>query len=113
MSVVNCSAQCPRPGDKGHFPGRVLPLVLILCLCLAVAAGCGSSKPIDWKERVGVYTLEQAIGDYGEPEGYQELADGTRLYLWYDQGSRDWYNVVSLVFDQQNRLVKVERNERD
>lgn len=87
-----------------------LPLLLILSLCLS---GCGSRKPIDWDARVGVYTLEQAKADYGEPQGYQDLSNGNRLYLWYDEGSNDWYDVVGLIFDQQHKLVKMERNERD
>lgn len=96
-------------------PPRLVPLLLTLLFLLSLASlwGCGSSKPIDWDARVGVYTLQQAIEDYGEPEGYQELANGNRLYLWYDAGRRNWYNVVGLIFDPQDRLVKVERNERD
>lgn len=96
-------------------PSRLVPLLLALLFMLSLASlwGCGSSKPIDWDARVGVYTLQQAVEDYGEPEGYQELANGNRLYLWYDAGRRDWYDVVGLIFDPQDRLVKMERNERN
>ncbi len=86
---------------------------LLLLVSLVGLTACGSKEPIDWDARIGVYTLQQAIQDYGEPEGYQELVNGNRLYLWYDSGRRNWYNVVGLVFDQQDRLVKMERNERD
>ncbi len=92
---------------------RLLVLALCLWLCLSVVHCGGGSPPIDWNERIGVYTLEQAQQDYGEPQGYQDIGDGTRLYLWYNQGRFKWYNVVGLVFDQQGKLVKVDRNERD
>ena len=89
-----------------------LPSVLLgALLCFSLVA-CGGGKRIDWEARVGVYTLAQAQDEYGEPQGFQDLSDGTRLYLWYDYGSAKWHNVLALIFDNQGRLVKMERDQR-
>jgi len=113
MNMVICRVLSSAGARAASFRPAFVALALALCLGLASLAGCGSKKPIDWESRIGVYTLEQAMADYGEPQGYQQLSSGNRLYLWYDEGSRNWYNVVGLVFDDQHRLVKMERNERD
>lgn len=95
----------------GTLPAPAAALCAMLLAALLLA-GCGG-KRIDWDSRIGTYTLEQAIDDYGEPQGFEELSDGSRLYLWYDAGLSRWYDVLALIFNDQNRLMKVERNERD
>jgi hypothetical protein len=90
----------PLIGSEAMFTSTRTPQVIVICLVLCVAPlifGCGG-KSIDWESRIGSYTLQQAIQDYGEPSGKQELADGTVLYAWYDSGVNRWYDVLALVF---------------
>ncbi len=89
---------------------RMIILCLVLCFVL-LFLGCGGTT-IDWNSRVGTYTLQQAIQDYGEPSGKQVLSDGTVLYAWYDTGIYKWYDVLALVF-ADNILIKVDRAERN
>lgn len=99
-------------GCTGKLVSRLVLCMCAFVLCATLLAGCGG-KHIDWDTRIGTYTLEQAIDDYGDPEGFEDLSDGSRMYLWYDEGKIRWYNVLALIFNDQNRLMKVERNERD
>lgn len=88
---------------------RVIALIVLLLLLSA----CGGTDAINWDDRVGVYTYEQAAQDWGEANGKQELSNGDTLYLWYDQGKRGWYNVLGLVFAPDGTLVEVEKNDRE
>ncbi len=87
--------------------------VIVLVLLLFLLSACGGTEAVNWDDRVGVYTLEQAKGDWGEPRGTQELANGNTLYMWYEQGKRGWYDVLALVFDPSGTLVEVEKNDRE
>jgi len=55
---------------------RFLPLALALFL-----AGCATQK-VDWSARVGNYTLDQAIVDFGPPDKQAKLQDGTVVAEW-------------------------------
>ena len=43
-------------------------------------AGCAT--PIDWNSRIGHYTYDQAIGDYGPPDKQARLTDGKLVVEW-------------------------------
>ena len=66
---------------------KALPLVLVV-MC-GLAAGCASSskstkpdpKTINWSERIGAYTYEQALTDLGKPAVVGESNDG-RMAEW-------------------------------
>jgi hypothetical protein len=60
----------------GLRPGWFLTLVLV-----GLVAGCATAK-IDWKGRVGQYTCDQAILEFGPPDKQATLADGTRVAEW-------------------------------
>jgi len=47
----------------------------------ASLAGCATQK-IDWAARVAVYTMDQAIADYGPPDKQARLGDGTMVAEW-------------------------------
>ena len=51
---------------------------------LLVIAGCASNK-INWPERVGTYTHDQAILDFGPPDRSATLTDGTLIEEWLTQ----------------------------
>ena len=70
-------------------------LRLIGCSCLIFltlsGVGCATAK-VDWDNRVGDYTMDQAILDFGPPDKEAKLTDGTTVVEWltvrgYSRGS--------------------------
>ena len=53
-------------------------------LLMLALAGCASNK-INWAERVGIYTHDQAIMDFGPPDRSAKLTDGTLVEEWLTQ----------------------------
>lgn len=51
-----------------------------MTLALLILAGCAT--PINWQARMGVYTQDQAIIDYGPPDRSAKLSDGTTVSQW-------------------------------
>jgi hypothetical protein len=49
-----------------------------------LVAGCASTK-INWNARVGEYTFDQAVLDYGPPDKSAKLTDGTQVCDWLTQ----------------------------
>ena len=43
--------------------------------------GCATPQ-VDWTARIGVYTYEQAVLDYGPPDKQIRLQDGTTVAEW-------------------------------
>jgi hypothetical protein len=107
-------------------------VVLPLALAGFLLAGCATTPKIDWASRVGVYTYEQAILEFGPPDKNAKLKDGTIVAEWLTQrggsyarsspyyGLYPWYydgfypshydvytypdNFLRLVFDPEGRL---------
>jgi len=52
----------------------------VIGLMMLIVAGCVT--PINWQARVGVYTYDQAVMDYGPPMGYAKLSDGSIVVQW-------------------------------
>jgi hypothetical protein len=74
-----------RSGLIHIFPGVTLGMVRMvrvtfIALALFVLAGCAT--PINWQARVGVYTFDQAVTDYGPPMASATLSDHTRVCDW-------------------------------
>lgn len=59
---------------------RTFPL-LALALVALVFGGCATRK-IDWAGRVGSYTFDQAVTDFGPPDKQARLGDGTTVAEW-------------------------------
>jgi|SRR5271170_2825198 len=54
----------------------------VLAVLIALAfAGCATQR-INWQARVGNYTYDQAVRDFGPPDKSAKLADGTRVADW-------------------------------
>lgn len=51
-----------------------------LCL-LGFASGCATNK-IDWAARVGNYSFDQAVVEFGPPDKDAKLTDGTVVAEW-------------------------------
>jgi hypothetical protein len=45
------------------------------------SAGCATQK-IDWQARIGNYTYDQSVRDFGPPDKSAKLADGTLIADW-------------------------------
>jgi len=62
-----------------------LPLLAVLSLAAALLAGCASTKPVDWNNRVGHYTYDQAVAELGQPDRQARLSDGKVVSKWFTQ----------------------------
>jgi hypothetical protein len=64
-----------------NWPRRwILPALLAVLL-----AGCASHPKIDWAGRVGHYTFDQAVLDYGPPDKQAKLTDHSLVAEWQTQ----------------------------
>lgn len=50
-------------------------------------AGCTAPR-VDWSTRVGTYTYDQAVTDYGPPDKEAVLSDGSKVTEWLTR--RGW-----------------------
>jgi hypothetical protein len=53
-------------------------------------AGCATTGKIDWNSRIGTYTFDQAVREYGPPDKSADLADGTRVTEWLLQRGQSY-----------------------
>ena len=60
--------------------GGIVVLAVVTCLF----AGCATRK-IDWSARIGHYTLDQAVLEFGPPDKQAKLTDGTVVAEWLTQ----------------------------
>ena len=51
-------------------------------LLALLIAGCSTTPPVDWDKRVGTYTFDQAVTDYGPPDKSAKLSDGSTVAEW-------------------------------
>lgn len=54
---------------------------LLAALTAVFVTGCVTPS-INWQARVGVYTFDQAVTDYGPPDKSARLTDGTTVDEW-------------------------------
>jgi hypothetical protein len=47
-----------------------------------ILAGCATAPRIDWAARIGNYTYDQAVLDFGPPVKSAKLSDGTIVADW-------------------------------
>jgi|SRR5208283_742974 len=60
-------------------------LPAILALAVAFLTGCATPPPVDWDSRVGHYTYNQALSEFGLPNRQSRLSDGKVMYKWFIQ----------------------------
>lgn len=48
-------------------------------------SGCATAPKIDWSSRVGSYTYDQAVVDYGPPDKSAKLSDQSLVVEWLIQ----------------------------
>jgi len=76
-------------GDRLNF--NMLNLIgkrnwIWLTLVTFLAAGCVTQR-INWNARVGTYTFDQAVIDFGPPDKQAKLSDGRRVAEWISRYS--------------------------
>src|SRR5260370_41555203 len=53
-----------------------------LALALLALTGCATRHKIDWSARIGNYTFDQAVLEFGPPAKQAKLTDGTLVAEW-------------------------------
>ena len=59
-----------------------LLFLTIFALATALITGCQTTKPIDWNSRVGTYTFDRAVTEFGPPDKQTTLSDGKLVAQW-------------------------------
>ena len=69
--------------------------LIVLCLAVVFLTGCQTTPPINWDSRVGNYTYDQAVKDFGPPDRQAKLSDGQTVAKWITRSpnSGGSYNV--------------------
>ena len=55
--------------------------IIFIIFAALISAGCAAPE-IDWTARMGNYTYDQAVKDFGPPDKYAKLADGAIVADW-------------------------------
>ncbi len=66
------------------FPRWIAGAFLLILL-----TGCATTK-VDWSSRVGSYTFDQAVMDYGPPDKQAKLQDGSTVAEWMTYRGRTY-----------------------
>ena len=61
--------------------------MLFATLVTAVLIGCKSTPKVDWDNRIGHYTYDQAVADLGVPDKTATLSDGRIVAEWITRRS--------------------------
>lgn len=73
---------------------RFATTIFIGLMLAGLLSGCATTPKIDWAARVGNYTYDQAVGEFGPPDKESILSDGTRVSEWLTRrGYRQIYPV--------------------
>lgn len=54
----------------------------VALLAVFALAGCATTPKIDWQARVGHYTYDQAVAEFGKPDDISKSADGGTVADW-------------------------------
>ena len=54
-----------------------------LLSAMALLAGCASTPKVDWNNRIGTFTYDQAVADMGPPDKATKLSDGSTVAEWF------------------------------
>lgn len=57
-------------------------------LCAGLLAGCVTGK-IDWGSRIGAYSYDEAVREYGPPDKSAKLTDRSSVHEWLTWRGRD------------------------
>lgn len=77
----------------------------ILGLAVLLLAGCATQNKADWESRLGNYTYDQAVTEYGPPDKTEVLTDGSRVADWFLKNSGGFSVSVGLASFGSNTAV--------
>ncbi len=69
-------------------------------MAAAVLTGCATQR-INWPARVGNYTYDQAVTEFGTPYKTTKLSDGSSVVEWMTERSQTVVNAEPVVMPQQ------------
>ncbi|MGN6553011.1 MAG: hypothetical protein ACTHLW_04755 [Verrucomicrobiota bacterium] len=61
---------------------RVMSLAWLIAFLGFITVGCRSASKVDWNSRVGGYTYDQAVKEFGPPDKSARLSDGKLVADW-------------------------------
>lgn len=61
---------------------KSLCVALLAVISLLLVAGCATKPKVDWDERVGNFTYDQAVVEMGPPDSEATLTDGKKVAEW-------------------------------
>lgn len=62
--------------------------ILLVLLAVCVFASCATKPKINWESRVGHYTYDQAVLEFGPPDKVAKLKDGIIIADWITQSAQ-------------------------
>ena len=71
---------------KAHPSGWFLNL-LFVAFVIALLIGCQSTPKVNWDSRIGQYTYDQAVVEFGVPDKTATLSDGRKVVEWITRRS--------------------------
>ena len=74
--------------------------MVLALLVAAVLTGCATQR-INWSARIGNYTYDQAVTEYGQPDKSTKLSDGSTVVEWITERSQTVVNAEPVVMPQQ------------
>jgi len=57
-------------------------MLVLAALAALVVAGCATAPKIDWTARMGHYTYNQAVAEFGRPDKTNQFAGGVTTADW-------------------------------
>lgn len=72
---------------------KLLPLIFGIALLLTA---CATTK-VDWQSRVGNYTFDQAVLEFGPPDKQAKLTDGSIVAEWLTWHGRAQYGHATYI----------------
>lgn len=76
---------------------KFAPMFFLLAAGALLLAGCATHR-IDWNARVGNYTFDRAVTDFGPPDKQAKLSDGRLVAEWVTRYSNGGTAVVGAGF---------------
>src|ERR1700760_563045 len=70
-----------------------LKALIVMAAAAVLIAGCAT--PTNWNARIGHYTFDQAVLDYGPPDKQAKLSDGRKVAEWISRYGNSGSTFVS------------------
>jgi hypothetical protein len=83
--------------------------ILVLMMAIGLVTGCAA---IDWSERVGSYTYDQAVLDFGPPDSKETLTDEGWVASWITRVRGRGFEKRILHFGKEGKLISGQEDKR-